>query len=265
MSQRRGVLETRGLSVFAGAKPLLRNITIRAEPGQVLGIIGPSGAGKSTLLRCLNRLVDLESGLEVKGEVLLDGMSIFATDIDVDALRTRVGILFQQPVIFPVSIYKNVIFGVRHLGRHPRSELPHVAEEALRETGLWEEVKDRLHDSALKLSVGQQQRLCLARTLAIRPEILLMDEPTSALDPVSTELIEERILRLKQQHTVVLVTHNLHQARRVADTVASLALRDQAGELVAFGPADDVIARHRASETGEVLETVPGTPRSNPR
>ncbi len=265
MTEPRGLMETRELSVFAGTKPLLRGISLRVEPGKILGIIGPSGAGKSTLLRCLNRLVELDAGLKVRGEVRLDGVSVFAPGIDVDALRARVGILFQQPVVFPVSIYKNVIFGARHLGRYPRSELPDIAEWALREAALWEEVKDRLHESALKLSVGQQQRLCLARTLSVRPEVILMDEPTSALDPASADLIEELILRLKQQHTLVLVTHNLRQALRVAHTVASLAIREQAGELVACGPAAEVISRHRTGEAMEEFETALGTPGSDPR
>jgi len=225
------VLETRELNVFAGNRRLLRNVNLRIEARRVCGLIGPSGAGKSTLLRCLNRLIELDAGLRTTGDILLHSRSIFAPDVDPDDLRARVGILFQQPVVFPASIYKNVLFGARHLGRTPRKELPALAERALREAALWDEVKDRLTEPAARLSVGQQQRLCLARTLAVDPEVILMDEPTSALDPKSTEAIEALILRLKTTRTIVLVTHNLGQARRVADTLACVELRDGAGEL----------------------------------
>lgn len=238
----RGRIETRSLHVYAGAKPLLRDINLRIAPGQVFGIIGPSGAGKSTLLRCLNRLIELDSGLRVEGDVELDGQSVFAPSVNVDALRARVGIIFQQPVVFPHSIYRNVIFGVRHLRRQPRKAWPDLAEQSLRQAALWDEVKDRLHDSALKLSLGQQQRLCLARTLAIDPEVILMDEPTSALDPASTQLIEELILRLKSRNTIVLVTHNLAQAARVADSVARIGVSRGAGEVTASGPASAVLS-----------------------
>jgi len=230
------ILETRGLWVFAGKRPLLADVELRIQPRQVFGIIGPSGAGKSTLLKCLNRLVELTPGLRVRGEVLLHGRSAYAPEVDVDALRARIGILFQQPVVFPKSIFQNVIFGLRHLGKVARSEWSVVAERALREASLWHEVKDRLDEPASRLSVGQQQRLCLARTLAVDPEIILMDEPTSALDPKSTESIESLILHLKQNRTVVLVTHNLGQARRVADTIACLTVQDGVGRVVKRGP-----------------------------
>jgi len=237
------VLETRDLNVFAGERRLLRDVNLRIAARQVCGLIGPSGAGKSTLLRCLNRLIELDAGLRTTGDVLLHGRSIFAPEVDPDDLRARVGIIFQQPVVFPVSILKNVLFGARHLGRTPRKELPALAERALREAALWEEVRDRLLESAAKLSVGQQQRLCLARTLAGDPEVILMDEPTSALDPKSTEAIEELILRLKATRTIVLVTHNLGQARRVADTLACVDVRDGAGEVVQCGPCSGGFTR----------------------
>jgi phosphate transport system ATP-binding protein len=220
---------------------LLRDVNVHIPARQVFGIIGPSGAGKSTLLRCLNRLIELDSSLRVEGDILLHGHSIFAREVDVDALRARVGILFQQPVVFPASIYKNVLFGARHLGHVPRSEWPALVERALREAALWGEVKDRLHEPAAKLSVGQQQRLCLARTLAVDPEIILMDEPTSALDAKSTESIEELILRLKTTRTIVFVTHNLAQARRVADRLACIAVRDGAGEIARCGPCAEML------------------------
>ncbi len=237
------VIETCGLSVSAGARVLLRNISVSVAPRQVFGVIGPSGAGKSTLLKCLNRLVELTPGLRVTGEVRFHQESIHRSGLDVDALRARIGILFQQPVVFPKSIFQNVIFGTRHLGAVPRRAWPEVAERALREAALWPEVKDRLHDPALRLSVGQQQRLCLARTLAVNPEVILMDEPTSALDPKSAEAIEELILQLKQKRTIVLVTHNLAQARRVADGLACLEVRDGAGEVTDCASCADVLRR----------------------
>lgn len=235
------VLETRDLNVFAGNRRLLRDVNLRVGSRQVFGLTGPSGAGKSTLLRCLNRLIELDAGLRPTGDILLHGRSIFAANTNPDELRARVGMLFQQPVVFPVSVYKNVLFGARHLGRTPRKELPALAERALCEAALWDEVKERLHEPAIQLSIGQQQRLCLARTLALDPEVILMDEPTSALDPKSTEAIEQLILHLKATRTIVLVTHNLEQARRVTDTLACLELRDGAGEIQNCGPCAEVI------------------------
>ncbi len=234
-------IETRGLTVDAGGKTLLRDINLVIRRREVAAIIGPSGAGKSTLLKSLNRLVELDPRFRVRGEVLLAGMSIHAPEVDVDELRARVGILFQQPVVFPTSILRNVLFGVRHHGKVPKRDWAALAERALVEANLWSEVRDRLAESALRLSVGQQQRLCLARTLAVDPEIILMDEPTSALDPRSTEAIEELVVRLKSSRTIVLVTHNLDQARRVADRVSCLAVRDGAGEIAASGCCEDVI------------------------
>lgn len=241
------ILETCGLTVRAGQRDILRNVTLSIAARQVFGIIGPSGAGKSTLLKCLNRLVELTPGLRVSGEVRFHQASIYAPAVDVDALRARIGFLFQQPVVFPKSILQNVIFGTRHLGQVPRRQWPEVVERALREAALWNEVKDRLNDSALRLSVGQQQRLCLARTLAVDPEVILMDEPTSALDPKSTEAIEELILQLKHKRTVVLVTHNLEQARRVADWLACLEVKNGTGELAECAACSEVLnARHSA-------------------
>jgi len=235
------ILETRGLAVRAGDRELLREVQLKIPVRQVFGIIGPSGAGKSTLLKCLNRLVELTPGLRVSGDVLFHNQSIYAAGVDVDGLRARIGILFQQPVVFPKSILHNVIFGTRHLSRLPRRNWPEVAERALREAALWNEVKDRLRESALRLSVGQQQRLCLARTLAVDPEVILMDEPTSALDPRSTEAIEDLILQIRQKRTVVLVTHNLGQARRLADRVACVTVRDGAGQVVECAPSAEIL------------------------
>lgn len=247
------VLEARALSVQAGERTILRNVHVTVQRGQVFGIIGPSGAGKSTLLRCLNRLVDLTPGLQVSGDVRFHGVSMYRNGTDADALRARIGILFQQPVVFPRSILQNVVFGVRHLRRLRRKELPEIAERALREAALWDEVKDRFHESGLTLSVGQQQRLCLARALAGGPEVILMDEPTSALDPKATEAIEELILRLKQHHTIVLVTHDVAQARRVTDWLACVCVRDSAGEVVETACCDTMLNNPQCQAVVEYL------------
>ena len=247
------VLEVRGLSVRAGAKPLLRDINFAVRPGQVFGLIGPSGSGKSTLLRCLNRLSDLIPGLHVSGDVALHGTSIYAADADVNALRAKVGMLFQQPVVFPASVEDNVLFGAQRLRPLSRSDRAALVESALREAALWDEMKDRLRTAATLLSVGQQQRLCLARTLAVQPQVILMDEPTSALDPKSTQAIEDLIVRLKTRHTIVLVTHNVAQARRVTDWLACVCVRDGAGEIVESACCDAVLSNPQCREVIEYL------------
>ena len=247
------ILETRGLSVHAGAKALIREVSFAVRPGQVFGIIGPSGAGKSTLLRSLNRLTDMTPGLRVSGEVRLGGESIRASGTDVNILRARVGMLFQQPVVFPASIAENVLFGAKRLRKLTRPERVELVESALRESALWEETKDRLHAPAVSLSIGQQQRLCLARTLAVQPEIILMDEPTSALDPKSTQAVEELIVRLKKRHTIVIVTHNVAQARRITDWIACLCVRDDAGEIVESACCDAVLDNPQCREVVEYL------------
>jgi len=247
------ILEARGLCVTAGDRPILRNISVEIRPRQVLGVVGRSGAGKSTLLRCLNRLIELDPGLRVSGDILFHGRSVFAPGTDADALRARIGILFQQPVVFPVSILKNVLFGARHLRRLRRAEADALATRALREAALWDEVKDRLAEPAARLSTGQQQRLCLARTLALDPEIILMDEPTSALDVQSAEAIERLILRLKTARTIILVTHNLGQARRVADELVCLGARNGAGEVTAAGPCAEILGRLHPDEAADCV------------
>ena len=236
------VLETRNLTVTASGKTILRDIAFSVQRHQIVGIIGSSGAGKSTLLKSLNRLLELNPQYRVSGDVLLAGQSIHAPEMDADELRARIGIIFQQPAIFPKSIFQNVIFGTRHQRKVSHQDWPEVVERALVEAALWNEVKDRLKDSALRLSVGQQQRLCLARALAVDPEVILMDEPTSALDPKSTEAIEELILRLKNTRSIVLVTHNLGQARRVADWLTCISVRDGAGEIAGSGCCADILA-----------------------
>lgn len=249
----RTLLDVREVSVTFGPRPILRRASFSVLEGEVFGLIGPSGAGKSTLLRCLNRLTDLSPNLRVEGEIHYRDLALFDRGTDVNALRERVGMLFQQPVVFPVSLAENVLFGARRLRRLSRSERDRVVEESLREAALWDEVKDRLQQPALSLSVGQQQRLCLARTLAVQPDVILMDEPTSALDPRSTALIEELILRLKETRTVVLVTHDVEQARRVTDWIACVCLRDGAGEVVESACCDAVLDDPQCREVIEYL------------
>jgi phosphate transport system ATP-binding protein len=216
------IIAVSDIFIRAGERSILQSVSFAISANEVFGILGPSGVGKSTLLKCLNRLIDLTPSLRVSGNVAFHGESIFRPDLDVDALRARIGMIFQQPVVFPTSILKNAIFGLRHVQHLSKSELIERAEKALREAALWNEVKDRLLEPAMRLSVGQQQRLCLARTLALDPEVILMDEPTSALDHKSTEAIEQLILTLKKTRTIVLVTHNLGQSDRVCDAVLSL-------------------------------------------
>jgi phosphate transport system ATP-binding protein len=247
------ILQTQNLTVTAGPRTLVRDANLAIPAKKVFGFIGPSGAGKSTLLKSLNRLVELTPNLRVNGQVLFHGKPVYGSGTDPDALRSRIGILFQQPVVFPKSIYQNVIFGVKHLGEVSRRDWPATAERALREAALWDEVKDRLKQPALRLSVGQQQRLCLARALASKPEVVLMDEPTSALDPKSTEAIEELMLRLREHHTLVVVTHNLRQARKVADELAFVGVRDGVGQVLCTGPAAEVLGNTTVSELEDFL------------
>jgi len=251
----RTALEARGLTVRAGARTLLRGVDLEIEERRVLAILGPSGAGKTTLLRALNRMIDLTPGLRVSGEVRFGGRSIFDREVDPNELRARIGMIFQQPVVFPGSVFDNVIFGLRHTGRAKRRSWRERAEAALKEAALWNEVADRLGQTAKSLSVGQQQRLCLARALACDPEILLLDEPTSALDPRSTEAIEELVLRLRKSKTLVLVTHNLGQARRVADEILCLCVREGAGEIAERGCCSDVLD---SPQSGELLAFLAG-------
>jgi phosphate transport system ATP-binding protein len=232
------ILCIRGLNVTAKGRPLIQDIDLDISKGGAFGLIGPSGAGKSTLLKSINRLVELTPNIKVTGSVKFSGQETYSSQTDVDGLRARIGMLFQQPVVFPTSIVSNVLFGIKRTKNIPKRELPMEAEQALREASLWNEVKDRLRSPAQCLSIGQQQRLCLARALACRPEVLLMDEPTSALDPRSTTLIEELIMDLKTRHTVVLVTHQLSQAARVCDRLALMC----DGRITSEGPAEQVLA-----------------------
>ena len=228
------------------------NVSVAARG--VFGIIGPSGAGKSTLLRCLNRLVDLTPNLAVEGDVLFHGRSIYRGGTDIDSLRARMGMLFQQPVVFPKSILHNVVFGIRHLRRLPRREWPEVSERALREAALWDEVKDRLHQPALQLSVGQQQRLCLARTLATSTEVILMDEPDQRPRSRNRPRPSKNLIqRLKIEHTLVLVTHNLAQARRLTDWLACVCVENGAGRVVESACCDALFESPRCQAVIDYL------------
>ena len=249
------ILEARAVTVSASRTTLLRDVDLEIPPGGVFAVIGPSGAGKSTLLKVFNRLLELETPpLTLGGEVEFRGRSILGRSLDADALRSRIGMLFQQPVVFPTTIERNVLFGVRHVERLSRRGLAERLEEALERAALWSEVKDRLDAPAVELSVGQQQRLCLARTLALRPEVILMDEPTSALDPRSTEAIERLVRELAARQTIVLVTHDLDQARRLADRVACVCRRDGAGQVVETGCCSELFGNPQCRETMEYLD-----------
>jgi phosphate transport system ATP-binding protein len=223
-------VSVRDLSFFYGENRALKAINVPLYDRKVTAFIGPSGCGKSTLLRILNRIYDLYPNQRAEGEVLLDGENILANGQDLNLLRARIGMVFQKPTPFPMSIYENIAFGVRLYERLPRTELDARVETALRRAAIWEEVKDKLHANGLSLSGGQQQRLCIARTVAVKPEVILLDEPCSALDPISTAKIEELIDELKDDYTIAIVTHNMQQAARVSDYTAFMYL----GELVEF-------------------------------
>lgn len=239
----------RHLSFFYGTRRALNDVSLDLLNRCVTALIGPSGCGKSTLLRVLNRMYDLYPGQRATGEVFMGEQNLLAGDLDVSLLRARVGMVFQQPVPFPMSVYGNIAFGVRLHEKLSRSHMDERVEWSLTRAGLWGEVKDRLHSPAAGLSGGQQQRLCIARTLAVRPEILLLDEPTSALDPVGTFHIEELIDELKQEFTIAIVTHNMQQAARIADRVAFL----NQGELVESGPAAQIFTAPREKRTQDYI------------
>jgi phosphate transport system ATP-binding protein len=242
-------ISIRGLDFFYGANKALKSISLDLPDKQVTGMIGPSGCGKSTLLRVLNRMYDLYPNQRATGEVLMDGENIIAPGVDVNQLRSRVGMVFQKPTPFPMSIYDNIAFGVKLHERLSKSAMDERVEWSLSRAALWDEVKDRLASSATGLSGGQQQRLCIARTIATRPEVILLDEPTSALDPISTLKIEELIDELKHEFTIAIVTHNMQQAARCADQVAFFFI----GELVEVGPAAQMFTAPRQKRTQEYI------------
>lgn len=228
-------ISVRNLSVSYGRHQAIRNITLDIPDKKITAIIGPSGCGKTTLLKSFNRIIDLQEGVKVTGQVFVDGEDIYGPEADVMQLRKKMGLLSQRPQVLPMSIYDNVAYGPRIHGMRDRKKIEETVQLYLKKSSLWNEVKGRLHEPASRLSIGQQQKLCLARGLAIEPEVILGDEPTSALDPISEERIEQRFLELKHQYTIVLVTHVLRQARRLADHVVFLYF----GNLVEHGPADE--------------------------
>lgn len=243
------VLMTAGLNAYYGSFRALKNINLEIRPRQVTAFIGPSGCGKSTFLRSLNRMNDRIDGFRLEGRVLLEGEDIYAGDTDVVNLRKRVGMVFQRPNPFPMSIYDNIAFGPRVHGLRDREKLDEVVERSLKAAGLWAEVKGRLGRSALGLSGGQQQRLCIARTLAVEPEVVLMDEPASALDPASTARVEDLILELRSRYTIIIVTHNLQQGARVSTETAFFL----SGELVEFGPTERLFTRPQDKRTEDYI------------
>jgi phosphate transport system ATP-binding protein len=232
-------IQVNHLDFYYGSHLALSNISIPIRERQITALIGPSGCGKSTFLRCLNRMNDTIRGTRVNGEVLLDGQNIYDRNTGVAELRRRVGMVFQRPNPFPQSIFSNVAFGPRVLGLGNRNELAHIVEESLRGAVLWDEVKDKLHQDAFSLSLGQQQRLCIARTIAVKPEVILMDEPCSALDPIDTVHVEELMRALKADYTIVIVTHNMQQAARVSDFTGFFWM----GALVEFDGTKSIFTR----------------------
>ncbi len=242
-------IEARSLCFYYGASQALFDITLKVPERKVTALIGPSGCGKSTFLRTLNRMNDLIENRRISGEILVDGVDIYQPQIDVVALRKRVGMVFQKSNPFPKSIYDNIAYGPRIAGQKNKAELDHIVEQCLRKAALWEEVKDRLHHSALDLSGGQQQRMCIARTLATNPDVVLMDEPASALDPASTARVEDLIFELKSKYTIVIVTHNMQQAARVSDWTAFFFQ----GKLVEFGETSELFTKPREKQTEDYI------------
>ena len=242
-------LKVKDLNFYYGNFLALKKVNLDIPAGKVTAFIGPSGCGKSTLLRTFNRMFELYPGMRAEGEILLDNQNILAKSVDVNMLRASVGMVFQKPTPFPMSIYDNITFGVKLYENLSRSEMDDRVEWALRKAALWNEVKDKLKQSGNSLSGGQQQRLCIARGVATRPEVLLLDEPTSALDPISTAHIEELIHELKQDYTIAIVTHNMQQAARVSDYTAYMYL----GELMEFGATDDIFTAPKRKETEDYI------------
>ncbi len=242
-------LEVHDLNAWYGHTQALRNMSLSMMERRITAVIGPSGCGKSTFIRCLNRINDLMPGFRVTGRVLFKGQDLYAPGVDPIEIRLRIGMVFQKPNPFPKPIYDNVAYGPRLCGIKERARLDALVEESLKKAALWDEVKDKLHHSALALSGGQQQRLCIARALAVEPEVLLLDEPCSALDPIATGRIEELLLDLKKNYTMVIVTHNMQQAARVSDTTAFFML----GKLVEFGSTPQIFTNPRDKVTEDYI------------
>mgnify|MGYP002517399064 FL=1 len=244
-----GIIETKDLDLWYGEKQALHSINIEIPDHQVTALIGPSGCGKSTFLKTLNRMNDLVEGVRIEGLVSYNGIDIFAPGTDVTWLRRQIGMVFQKANPFPMSIYDNVAYGPRTHGIKNKGELDGIVEQALKDAAIWDEVKDRLKSSALGMSGGQQQRLCIARALAVKPDILLLDESTSALDPISTSKIEDLIGELKKEYTVIMVTHNMQQAVRISDKTAFFLL----GEMVEFGGTDQIFSAPKNKKTEDYI------------
>ena len=244
-----GQISVKDLCLWYGSAQALKNISISIPEKSITALIGPSGCGKSTFLKTLDRMNDLIPGVKITGQVEYGGQDIFAPSVDVNELRRRIGMVFQKPNPFPMSIYDNVAYGPRTHGVTARVELDGIVERSLRDAAIWDEVKDRLKKSALGLSGGQQQRLCIARALAVEPEVLLMDEPTSALDPISTSKIEELAIQLKERYTIIIVTHNMQQAVRISDNTAFFLL----GELIEFGKTEEMFAQPKDKRTEDYI------------
>ncbi|WP_207721631.1 phosphate ABC transporter ATP-binding protein PstB [Christensenella tenuis] len=242
-------ISTKNLNLYYGQNHALKDVNIEIEAGKITALIGPSGCGKSTYLKTLNRMNDLVEGVKITGEILLEGENIYDPKVDVTILRKKVGMVFQKPNPFPMSIYDNIAYGPRVHGIKNRSDLDEIVENSLKGAALWEEVRDRLKKSALGLSGGQQQRLCIARAIAVSPEVILMDEPTSALDPISTTKIEDLMSELKKKYTVVIVTHNMQQAVRISDRTAFFLL----GEMVEFGKTEDLFSMPKDKRTEDYI------------
>ncbi|HVK38920.1 MAG TPA: phosphate ABC transporter ATP-binding protein PstB [Candidatus Kapabacteria bacterium] len=242
-------IDTQGLSLHYGDKQALKNISMRISANKVTAFIGPSGCGKSTFIRTINRMNDLIEGVTISGSVIIDDVDVYGPDINVDALRKRVGMVFQKSNPFPKSIYENIAYGPKINGVKKKAELDEIVERSLHQAAIWNEVKDRLGDSALSLSGGQQQRLCIARAIAVSPDILLMDEPTSALDPISTSKVEELVCDLKRDYTIVIVTHNMQQAARVSDYTAFFYI----GELIEFNRTRQMFTNPEKKQTEDYI------------
>ena len=243
------IISVKDMCLWYGEHQALKNISIEIPEKSITAFIGPSGCGKSTFLKTLNRMNDLIPSVKITGDVRYDGADIFSREVDVNHLRKEIGMVFQKPNPFPMSIYDNVAYGPRTHGITSKVQLDEIVETALRDAAIWDEVKDRLKKNALGMSGGQQQRLCIARALAVEPKVLLMDEPTSALDPISTARIEELAMELKEKYTIVMVTHNMQQAVRVSDYTAFFLL----GELVEFGSTDDIFSQPQNKRTEDYI------------
>lgn len=243
-------ISIQNLNVHIGENHILKNINLDIPDKKVTSLIGPSGCGKTTLLKTMNRLLDRQNDVRVDGKVLVDGENIYDPKVEVTHIRKKMGLLSQRPFPLPMNIYDNIAYGQRIHGNHSKKELDEIVEKYLRGVNLWDEVKDRLKSPATRLSIGQQQRLCLARGLAIEPEIILGDEPTSALDPISTQAIEELFMQLKDKYTIVLVTHILRQARRVSDYIGFVYM----GEIIEFGPTEEVLLNPKEKLTKDYVK-----------